>query len=161
MKKCIAISACLMGEAVRYDGQCKKNHHIDVLSDIFLLRPFCPEVGVGMGVPRKPVQLVETKTGVRVLGVDEPAKDVTDLLTCYAENYNMDSVSGVIFKARSPSCGLGSTPVYDINNKYLRNGNGLFASRLKLHWPDIPMIEESDLEDKEKLKYFLQRVDEL
>lgn len=161
MKKYIAISACLLGERVRYDGQSRKNDIAASLSEQFELIPFCPEMAVGMGVPRKPVQLVDTDTGVRVLGVERPDRDVTELLVDYANNFKLVAVSGIIFKARSPSCGLNSTPIYNSENKFIRNGSGAFAYTLKKNWPKISMIDEIDLEDNKKMELFLLRVDEL
>ena len=161
MKKYIAISACLLGERVRYDGQIINNEIAIALGKDFELLPFCPEVSIGMGVPRPPVQMVDTDKGVRVLGVDDPENDVTDLLVNYAENYNLDTVCGIVFKARSPSCGLNSTPIYNLKNEFIQNASGMFADIIRNSRPDIPMIEETDLEDKEKMVFFLRGIAEL
>jgi uncharacterized protein YbbK (DUF523 family) len=77
-KPSIAISACLMGDAVRYDGQHKA---FPVIARYFQqhaqLEKVCPEVQAGLGVPRPAVALTETASGIRALGVDNPGLDIT------------------------------------------------------------------------------------
>ena len=86
LKPCIAISACLAGEAVRYDGASKPLPDTDFFERHFQLISVCPEVGAGLSVPRPPVQLVQTQQGVRALGRDDPSIDVSNTLLADREH---------------------------------------------------------------------------
>lgn len=99
----IGVSACLVGETVRYDGGHKFHALIaDHLTLHARLAPFCPELKAGLGVPRPPVRLIASSTDTRALGVEEPDLDVTDALSKVADDYcdlveELDLV-GFIFK---------------------------------------------------------------
>jgi uncharacterized protein YbbK (DUF523 family) len=104
----IGVSGCLVGERVRYDGEDKRDAFIaDTLGAAFELVPVCPEVAIGMGVPRPPIRLVGDPLHPRALGVDDPALDVTAPLTAYGRRMavELDDIGAYIFKSRSPSCG--------------------------------------------------------
>ncbi|GAB1255644.1 hypothetical protein NBRC116494_01460 [Aurantivibrio plasticivorans] len=130
----IGISACLVGQRVRYDGDHKRfNRLLERLSHQVDWKPFCPEVEAGLGTPRPPVQLIENNKTIRALGVENKALDVTDQLQeasidYWSQQARHRHVSGYIFKARSPSCGRGSTPVVDHEQHILHHGDGIFAS---------------------------------
>ena len=80
----VGVSACLLGDAVRYDGASKPNATvIDKLSQLFELIAVCPEVEAGFGVPRPAVQLTEDPTEPNVTGRDDPSLDVTLALQDY------------------------------------------------------------------------------
>ena len=122
----VAISACLLGEPVRYDGKDKFCPQLVArLRQHFILVAICPEVAIGMSVPRAPIQLVQDGAGVRARGVQDPSKDVTELLADYGHNVadTQTEFFGYVFKARSPSCGLGSTPLFNINGDAIGKTN--------------------------------------
>ena len=152
----IAVSACLLGERVRYDGAQKRHPLIMKLADEFKLQPFCPEVAIGLGVPRAPVQLVATSAGIRAQGVTDPTHDITDRLEAYAQTQceALKACAGMIFKSRSPSCGLGSTPLFDQRGEQTSRTDGLFAAQLRDGLPGWPMVEESTLVTDEDVAVF-------
>ena len=156
----IAVSACLLGERVRYDGEEKRHPLIIKLADKFVLQPFCPEVAIGLSVPRAPVQLVATSAGIRARGVTNPDHDITDRLQAYAQLQceELQACAGLIFKSRSPSCGLGSTPLFDERDKQMGQTNGLFAAVLRDCLPGLPMVEESALATEAEIAAFVERV---
>ncbi|HEB85648.1 MAG TPA: DUF523 domain-containing protein [Gammaproteobacteria bacterium] len=156
----IAVSACLLGERVRYDGAQKRYPLIMKLAHEFELLPFCPEVAIGLGVPRAPVQLVTTSAGIRSRGVTDPSHDISDRLQAYAQLQCeiLKSCAGLIFKSRSPSCGLGSTPLFNEQDEQTGQTNGLFAAVLRDGLPDLPMLEESALVTEEEVAVFAGRV---
>ncbi len=156
----IAVSACLLGERVRYDGAQKRHSLIMKLADEFVLQPFCPEVATGLGVPRAPVQLVTTPAGIRAQGVTDPAHDITDRLQAYAQIQceMLKACAGIIFKSRSPSCGLGSTPFFNERDEPMGKTNGLFAAVLRDCLPDLPMVEESALVTDAEIAAFAEQV---
>src|SRR5438132_8879597 len=111
----LGISSCLLGERVRYDGAHKRNDYVArTLARHFALVPVCPEVGIGMGVPRPPIELAGRIEAPRAVGREDAALDVTAWLSAFGRKqaHRLDDLSGYVFKSRSPSCGLFDVPVY-------------------------------------------------
>ena len=111
----IGVSSCLLGHAVRYDAGHKHNAYItQTLGEYFEFAPFCPELAIGLGVPRPTIRLVNVDGEVRVRGVKDPGQDVTEALVANARDVagQLESVSGYIFKKGSPSCGMDRVKVY-------------------------------------------------
>ncbi len=157
----IAVSSCLLGEAVRYDGTDKKIPFItEQLTKEYNLISLCPEIAVGMGVPRLPIQLVECENSIQVLGVDNPEKNMTKQLTEYgrkvAETYT--DVCGYIFKKNSPSCGTKYVKVLNIKGEYESKGQGIYASAIMKALPLLPVIDEEECLNKEMMDTFLHDV---
>jgi uncharacterized protein YbbK (DUF523 family) len=157
----VGVSRCLLGDAVRYDGGSKINHVvIDKLSKIFTLIPVCPEVEAGLAIPRPPVQLTGNIENPRLTGRDDPSIDVTGIMQRYCQSrpFELKHLKGFIFKSRSPSCGLNSTPVFVDGQCVTENSRGIFAKSLSDHYPDLPLIEDTELETNAKLNSFIQAV---
>jgi uncharacterized protein YbbK (DUF523 family) len=157
----IAVSACLLGQPVRYDGGHKRDAGvIGLLVRVGEVLPLCPEAGAGLGVPRPPVRLTRQDGDVRALGVEDAGLDVTGVLTGYARQLQveLDQVCGLVSKSRSPSCGQGSTPLYDRRGRLLSYRDGLFVEQFRQGLPLVPMVEESDLADPVRRKHFLEQV---
>jgi len=158
----IAVSSCLLGEAVRYDGTDK---HIQVitqqLGNKYNLVSLCPEMAVGMGVPRPPIHLVETNTGIQVVGVANPANNVTKSLVSYANNVvnNNVEISGYIFKKHSPSCGTKNVKVMSSQGNYERRGQGIYAAAIMAALPSLPVIDEEEFLDQRLREVFLEKVE--
>ncbi|MFK5893526.1 MAG: DUF523 domain-containing protein [Pseudomonadota bacterium] len=157
MKKKVAISACLMGQAVRYDGLSKLHQPImTYLASQLDLIPFCPEVAIGLSVPREKIQLCCDNKQVRVQQVADGRFDYTQQLSSYARQFiaqNTD-LPAIILKSRSPSCGLFSTPVIQ-DGKEVRLGSGQFAYIIKTEYKSILLIEETELENIKQCNKFL------
>ena len=114
----VGISSCLLGEAVRFNGGHKKSNYITgTLSRYFEFMPVCPEIAIGLGVPREPIRLVGNADKPKALGTRDPTLDVTDALAaCGAQMaQRLRHLSGYIFKRASPSCGMERVKVYDRN----------------------------------------------
>ncbi len=160
-RPCLGVSQCLLGERVRYDAKCQTSLVVvEQLASIFTLVPVCPEVEAGLGVPRPPVQLSADIHSPRMTGRDDPALDVTEQILEYTR-HKLDQLSqldGYVFKSRSPSCGLHSTPVYIEGRCITETGRGLFAREFCNRFPDLPVIEDSELESDERLHAFIQQV---
>lgn len=147
----VACSACLLGEPVRYDGGHREQASIgDHLAPWLQLQAICPEVGIGLGVPRPTLKVVDSEFGQRVVHVDNPHHDVSAELLDYADSYMRKlgrfwPLTAYIFKARSPSCGVGSTLINPATTQQ-HSGDGLFAGRVRV-WADwLPLYEEDDLQ---------------
>lgn len=157
----IGISSCLLGQPVRYDGQHKHNEYItQTLGAYFEFVPFCPEVAIGLGVPRPPIRLVRMGESVRARGIDDPGLDVTDALAAYATRVapKLNAMSGYILKKNSPSCGMDRVKVYAQKGPSRNIGVGLFAQRLMQLHPDLPFEEEGRLMDPVLRDNFIERV---
>jgi uncharacterized protein YbbK (DUF523 family) len=162
----VGISRCLLGDDVRYDGSHKlADELIAALEPHVDWVPVCPEVEVGMGTPREPIQLVARADGVRsgdarvrLLGV-ETGNDWTDRMHAWArqrvETLRESGLSGFILKARSPSCGVHDVAIREGPPD---PGRGLFAQALVDAMPDLPIASEDDLRSVEARQAFLARV---
>ncbi len=168
MKPRVGISRCLLGDDVRYDGTNKRNAAVMELGALVEWVPLCPEVEVGMGVPREPIQLVARADGVRsanecvrLQGVDSQ-EDWSDRMRDWArariEELMAQRISGFVLKARSPSCGPAGVLVYHLGGEPTPTGRGLFAEALATLMPGLPMIDEESLADADARAHFIRRV---
>lgn len=166
----IGISACLLGERVRYDADHKRHSLLTVIGrEIPELEwiAVCPEVDIGLGTPRPPMILRrsgEGEDGIRLLTPSTGA-DHTETMGRYAEARVEElaalGVAGYVLKSRSPSCGLGSTPVHESSGeREIGRGSGLFARALRDRFPEMPIVEETDVTDRRSLLSFLEEARE-
>lgn len=158
----IGISSCLMGEKVRFDGGHKNSPYItQTLADYFEFQPFCPEVAIGLGIPRETIRLVKDDADgdARAVGVKNPDKDVTQALAdCAREQFHwIEKLAGYIFKKDSPSCGMERVKVY-YKTTPARNGIGIYAQAILEHFPNLPTEEEGRLGDPRLRENFIKRV---
>lgn len=163
-KPLVGVSQCLLGDAVRYDGQAKANQIIlEQLSRIFEFLPVCPEVEAGLSIPRPPVRLTGSISNPRITGRDDRSLDVTEIMMTYCSNKpaELKKLAGFIFKSRSPSCGLNSAPVFINEECVTETSRGIFARKLSECYPALPVIEDCELEDKQLLNSFIQLTLEL
>ncbi|BAP15305.1 hypothetical protein AS19_24540 [Alcanivorax sp. NBRC 101098] len=154
-KPIIGVSACLTGQKVRYDGDHKHNAIvIHQLAPWLRFRETCPEVAIGLPVPRPPIQVVQLEGRLRVRGVDQPQQDVTDALENVAATLQQP-LSGFVLKARSPSCGYLNTPVHNPQGQQIGIASGAFANKLHQHFPRIALANEEDMEKPACLQAFV------
>lgn len=155
----IAVSSCLLGEAVRYDGTDKYIEYItQQLANEYTLISLCPEMAVGMGVPRPPIHLVDDGTTIQARGIEHPENNVTKLLVNYAGNVinNNTDICGYIFKKNSPSCGTKNVKVLNSHGQYEMRGKGIYAETIMTALPSLPAIDEYDfLDEKERERFLL------
>jgi uncharacterized protein YbgA (DUF1722 family)/uncharacterized protein YbbK (DUF523 family) len=156
----IGVSSCLLGENVRFDGGHKKNQYLfNTLNHYFDFHPFCPEVAIGLGIPREPIRLVMQNDKVKCLGTKNQALDVTEKLKSIAEEQSVwhSKISGYILKKDSPSCGMERVKIYK-DSMPDRTGIGIYAKQLMDNFPDLPIEEEGRLSDSVLRENFIQRV---
>ncbi len=157
----IGISSCLLGELVRFDGSHKRDAYINgTLSHYFDFRPCCPEVAIGLGIPRPTIHLVKINNEIRCVGVKDPEFDVTDRLKEYASSQKgfQADLCGYILKKDSPSCGMERVKVYSGNHQPNREGFGVYAHTMMQNNPLLPVEEEGRLGDPGLRENFIQRV---
>lgn len=144
----VAASECLLGRPVRWNG----GHNGDAwprqrLERIFTLVGICPEVGVGMGVPRDPIHLFGNASAPRAVAVGDPARDYADRLGRYAREVapTLANVDGYVFADRSPSCGLAAVKVFAVDGSFERTGRGVYAAAVLAGYPDLPAVDAATL----------------
>lgn len=162
-KPVLGISDCLTGSEVRFNGGHKRNRYCtDTLSEHVDFKPVCPEVGIGMPVPRPPIRMVKTHRDqdIKVIATDTPTNDYTAELRQYAHGVKpqLQGISGFIFMQKSPSCGVNSSKVYLDNGYPIESGPGAFADEFIQLMPLVPVIEAGQLNDAGLRENFMTRV---
>jgi len=158
----VGVSACLLGQKVRYDGGHKRDRYVtDVLSDYFKFVAVCPEVELGMGAPREAVRLEGEVDKPRMVGTKTGA-DWTGRMNAFVrkrlEELAPVNLSGYILKKGSPSCGMERVKVYGSKGVPARTGRGLFGGALVKRFPLLPVEEEGRLNDPRLRENFIARV---
>ena len=159
----VAVSACLLGQPVRYDGGHKRDRFVaDTLSQCLDFESVCPEMLAGLGTPRPVIQLRNLDGKIRLVQSNDPTVDLTETMMSVAENQSTllgDRISGFIAQRKSPSCGFERVPVSNGSNRRKDfDGVGLFTRRFMKLCPLIPVEEEGRLNDPILRENFLARV---
>ena len=130
MKKKV-ISACLGFEHCRYDGRLSGARGIKKRAGGVKFYPICPEVAIGLGVPRARIRLVKTAQGIRLIQ-PSTGKDLTAKMRRFGKSFlkKAGRVDGFILKSKSPSCGIGNVKIYSgpKSRKPVARGTGIFAA---------------------------------
>ena len=158
----IGVSSCLLGAKVRYDGGHKLNRYLaEVLGEFFEWVSVCPEVEIGLGVPRPPIRLLEDQAMPRLVE-PESGEDLTERMESFARERLAElqeaGLDGFILKSRSPSCGTERVKVFGHDERSKRNGVGVFARALVKAWPDLPVAEDDWLENPDRRRDFFENV---
>ena len=147
----VGISACLLGQEVRYDGGHKRDPVLtEVLGPFVEWVPVCPEVEMGLGTPREPMRLVRDGSSTRMVTI-HTGIDHTDAMNAWSKK-RLDELAradldGYVLKSKSPSCGME-----------VESGPGLFAAALMSQMPGLPVEEEIRLSDARLRKHFIERL---
>ena len=158
----LGVSACLLGESVRYDGGHKRDRFlVDVLGEFVEWVPVCPEVGIGLSIPRESMRLVGDPDAPRLIA-PRSGQDYTDRMQAWARE-RLDELaavhlSGFVLKKDSPSSGLFRVRVYDEHGNARRTGTGIFAREVRDRFPRMPVEEEGRLNDASLRENFVERI---
>ena len=158
----IGISACLVGENVRWNGGNSHDRYLtDTLGVYLEYVPVCPEVECGLGVPRETLRLVGDPGSPRLV-TTKTAKDITEKMQAWAgkrvRELEAEDLCGFIFKKNSPSSGLHKVKVYNKKGGFLKTGTGIFAHAFVNHFPLIPVEEEGRLHDPKLRENFIESI---
>jgi uncharacterized protein YbgA (DUF1722 family)/uncharacterized protein YbbK (DUF523 family) len=158
----IGVSACLLGEQVRFDGGHKRDGFLtDTLRRFVEFVAVCPEMEIGLGVPRETLRLERDNGGVRLIA-NKSHLDHTGKMEVYARRraagLTRENLSGYVLKKNSPSCGMERVRVYNEAGMPTRDGRGIFAEALLRRWPNLPVEEEGRLNDPHIRENFIERV---
>ena len=147
---------------MRWDGGHKRDGFVaEKLNRYFELVPVCPEVGIGLGVPRDPIRLTGTPESFRALDAGGSERDFTRALTAYGRRMAREfaGIAGAVFKSGSPSCGLAGVKVFPPGGgRPAKAGTGVFARVVVAADPLLPAEDELGLADPERRGHFVERV---
>ncbi len=158
----IGISACLLGQNVRYDGGHQHDRYItDTLGRWFEWAPVCPEVEYGLPIPRESMRLVGNPESPRLVTI-RTRIDHTDGMLAWAEKrlqaLAAENLCGFIFKSRSPSSGMAAVKVYPETGMAVKKGVGIFAGAFMKRFPLLPVEEDGRLNDPLLRENFIERI---
>ena len=154
----LGISSCLLGEPVRYNGGHTKEEWItSTLSKFVDLFPVCPEIEMGLGVPRKPIQIIRHKDFTTLEQV-ETKKDITDLANKTFKNIlPHQKFNGFILMSKSPSCGVNNAKLFNsATGHFTKYRQGFFTSFLNIQIPLMPIVSSNKINNKQSRDHFLR-----
>ena len=157
----ILISKCLEFDACRYDGQRISNKYIKAMKPWVKFIPICPEVEIGLGIPRDPIHIIQ-KNNQQILYQLTKEKDLTDEMVTFSKSYfdKVKTLDGFILKSKSPSCGLNSTIIFQDQDKsnIVGKGHGIFTSKIIDRFPHHPKMEDLYLDDTLMREHYLTTI---
>lgn len=159
----LGVSSCLLGQKVRFDGGHKQDRYLlDILGQYVEFVPVCPEVEVGLSIPRPALRQVDDGHGGVRLVFSKTGEDITDQMQQWAKKrvreLESDQLDGFVFKSNSPSSGMERVKVYTVSGMPHKNGVGLFARAFMDHFPLVPVEEEGRLHDPRLRENFICRI---
>lgn len=158
----IGISACLLGENVRFDGGHKRlAFAVEQLAPYVRFEPICPEMAIGLPTPRPALRLVKMDDSIVMRFSNDESIDVTEKMQSYAEKRvaPLTGLCGYIVCAKSPSCGMERVRVYSANGKDAKKaGIGMYTAELMKQHPWLPVEEDGRLNDPVLRENFVERV---
>ena len=155
-------SACLLGSCVRFDGGHKLDRFLtETMAPFVEWVPVCPEVEVGMGVPRETLRLVRHGDAVRLVA-QRSGTDHTEAMRTWSKQrvHELERLElcGYVLKKGSPSCGMDRVRLHEPSGMPSRGARGIFAEELMRHFSRLPIEEEGRLNDPALRENFLERV---
>jgi uncharacterized protein YbgA (DUF1722 family)/uncharacterized protein YbbK (DUF523 family) len=158
----LGISACLHGEEVRYNGADQRDDLLlGTIGRYVRWVTVCPEVELGLGVPRETLRLEGDPASPRLVQT-QTRRDITDGMREWARfrlaTFYQNDVDGFIAKKNSPSCGVFRVKLYDANGSPSGASRGIFADELTKAFPLLPVEEEGRLRDPVIRENFVERI---
>lgn len=158
----IGISACLLGQEVRFDGQHKQDRFLtDTLGSLVEWVPVCPEVELGLGIPREPIHLVQIGDDTHLVAT-RTGRDLTRSMQEFCRRrvaaLAEEDLSGFVLKSKSPSCGWERVKIRTETGETRKTGVGLFAAELRRQLPWLPVEEEGRLCDPALRENWIERI---
>ena len=160
-KPIVIASKCITFEPVRWNGQIIASEFVEKLKPYVNFIPVCPEVGIGLGIPRDPIRIVLVNGERRLL---QPATglDFTDRMKNFSESFlnSLDAVDGFILKSGSPSSGFKNVKVYPSIEKVASIGKspGFFGEAVLQKFPNLAIEDERRLLNPRIKEHFLTKL---
>jgi len=153
------MSRCIDFDSCRYNGAVIKASLREELEPHVDFEPICPELEIGLGVPRDPVNLVRQEGTVRML---QPTtdRDLTDAMNSWSKGWleRLGPVDGFILKAKSPSCGVRNAKIAHGDGPDAAPGSGLFAQQVLSMFPNTAIEDEKRLNNLRIREHFLTKL---
>lgn len=161
IKPHIVISKCIEFESCRYNGQIIRSPFVNELRPYVEFQPICPEVEIGLGIPRDPIRVIK-KQGKRRLMQPATGRDVTDEMTDFTEDFlsSLSAIDGFILKSRSPSCGIKDVKIYPGEEKVpvIGKSAGFFGEAVLNQFPTMAIEDEGRLRNARIKEHFLRKI---
>ncbi len=158
----VGVSACLLGQEVRYDGGHKRDRFLTDVLDVYVeWVPVCPEMEAGLGVPRPTVRLVQIGEDIRMVDPasgDDHTRSLERAAARRIAGLKRLELCGFVLKRDSPSCGMERVKLYKEKGMPRRETRGLFAGPLMDAMPSLPIEEEGRLNDAMLRENFIERI---
>ncbi len=160
-KPIVVLSKCLEFEACRYNAQVIPDTFVKKIEPYINFKPVCPEVEIGLGVPRDPIRVISQDKDTRLL---QPAtgRDISSKMLGFANNYlkSLKDVDGFILKSRSPSCGIKDVKLFANSEDGAAIGKtkGFFAGKVLEHFPGLAIEDEGRLKNFKIRDHFLTKL---
>ncbi len=153
----IILSKCF-SQPVRYNGGIVNDDFVNALKEHIHYLDLCPEVEIGLGVPRKRLIVVD-ENSQKKLFQPETGRDFTAIIEEYSKKTvsSLCDIDGFILKAKSPSCGVLSTKLYR-GEAVIGKTSGFFAETVRAYFPYLPIEDEGRLRDSSIRTHFLIRI---
>jgi uncharacterized protein YbgA (DUF1722 family)/uncharacterized protein YbbK (DUF523 family) len=160
-KPTVVVSACLGFRSCRYNGQTLPHPFIERLRRFVEFRPVCPEMEIGLGVPRDPIRIV-LHDGQKLLIQPASGREVSSEMRSFSDGFlaPLQGVDGFLLKNRSPSCGIGDVKIYQGTDPGAAStrGAGFFGEEVLLRFPGHPAEDEGRINNFTLREHFLTQL---
>ena len=157
----VMISRCIEFEPVRYDGSIIPSKEVARLKSYIEFLPVCPEVEIGLGIPRETIRIVRTDREDHLIQ-PSTGRDVTKEMQTFCTEFldGIPPVDGFILKNRSPTSGINGVRIYPSAKPSapIAHGPGFFGGEVLKRYPDYPIEDEGRLRNHRILDHFLTRI---
>lgn len=155
----VVISKCLEFDACRYNGHLISDDFVKALQKHVNFIPVCPEVEIGLGIPRDPIRIVANNGNVELRQL-ETGQDLTEKMKSFSQSYltSLTDVDGFILKSRSPSCGPRDVKVYSEKSMPKGKRPGFFAQEVLDKYPQLAIEDEGRLRNFNIREHFLTKL---
>jgi len=161
VKPTVVVSKCLGFDSCRYNGVMISDEFIASLKPYILFIPICPEMEIGLGVPREPIRIV-ISGGKRLLYQPATKKDLSSEMTVYVKSFldSLGKVDGFILKHKSPSCGIGNVKMYPAIEAQtpIEKGAGFFGEEVISRFSHLAVEDEGRLKNFRIREHFLTKL---
>lgn len=158
----VVVSRCLEFDHCRYNGDMISSPIVANLMEYVDFLPVCPEVELGLGIPRDPVRII-LENGEQRLVQSATGRDVTEIMEAFCTDFlnSTGDIDGFILKYRSPSCGIKDVKVYP--NAALKSGaigktSGLFGGAVLKKFPCLAIEDEGRLRNARIKEHFMTKL---
>jgi len=163
VKPIVVVSRCLGFEACRYNGQLDSSHLVEKLKDFVDFITVCPEVQIGLEVPREAIRLVKENESTAIKLIQPSSKrELSKEMTDFGEAFlsKLSKVDGFILKSKSPSCGIKEVKIYKTAEKGSASvkGSGLFAALVMEKFPSLAVEDEGRVKNYNIRQHFLTKL---